>query len=334
MKKIISIIIWTLIGMLILIGITYWSLSKKTSKSIKMGYAPFASNWPFFVAIEKGYFHEEGLDIEPEKFVDSKSMMDALITKRVDHIAPIALPVIFGVEQSQPELLKIFLVAAERKTEERNVISGIVVKKDSLIKSISHLKGRKIGTYPGTAALVSVKLILIANGVDPEKEVSIIQVAPELQIHSLLANQFDALFTIEPYTTIAITKNVGQLIETNPRAKYITDPYIVGAQVFLKESIEKNPEVSKKIINALKKGISFIKENPAAARKILAKWSIYEEEVAKESGLYEWFDVSSKTPETTKIRGEIQKMANIFYKNGILNKSIDTSRMYPVEGLK
>jgi NitT/TauT family transport system substrate-binding protein len=325
MKRFVYILIGSLIGASLLVGLTYLILSQKTFTTIKMGYAPFASNLPFFVAVERGYFLEQGLYIKPEKFVESKSMMDAFLMKRVDAIAPVALPVIFGVEQNQPGTLKLVLLAAET-IERGGIVSGIIVKKDSSIDSIADLKGKRIGTYTGTASLVSLKLILEANKIDPEREVSIIQVAPELQIPSLLAGQFEALFTIEPYTSIAVVEGVGKFIDTNPRAKYITGPdrypYIVGAQVCLKNSINKNKNLCEKITNALEKAIIFIKNNPAEAREILAKWSIYKKEVSMEVGLYEWLNISSDTKEYVK------KMAEIFYKYGILKQPLDTQKMW------
>lgn len=310
----------------IVIGIIIWMvvyyLAPSKPSPLRMGYAPYASNWAFFVAIEKGFFKKEGLDVKAEKFNGSKEMMDALLTKRVDAIAPISLPVIFGVEENSPGTLKITLLGMERnKPETLGTVSGIVVKKYSSITSIEDLKGKKIGTYSGTTALVSLKLILKANDIDPDKEVTIIQVSPELQISAFLSNQFDALFTIEPYITLIETEGYGKVIVRNPRSKYIQDPFIIGGQIFLRDFYEKNPELCKKITKALKKALLFINEHPKEAKKILAKWTIYPERVAVGVGFYEWSDISSF--EVTLL----QKLADLYYKYGLLKKPLDVSKM-------
>ena len=48
---------------------------------IRIGYWPVAAGLPFFVAIEKGYFKEAGLDVDAIKFAGAQQVMEAMVAE-------------------------------------------------------------------------------------------------------------------------------------------------------------------------------------------------------------------------------------------------------------
>jgi NitT/TauT family transport system substrate-binding protein len=121
---------------------------KKTEK-VSIGYIPHVSALPFFVAMEKGYFKNEGLDVN---FVECgyREFTDALLTGKVDVSSPTSFPTIFGIEAESPRLLRYFLAGGEAVNGD--TVYALVVKKNSQMGSIQDLKGKKIGvTDPVTA---------------------------------------------------------------------------------------------------------------------------------------------------------------------------------------
>ena len=60
------------------------------STSALIGFWPIASGLPFYVAIEKGYFKEAGLDVEPLKFASAQQVMEALqVLDARAHVSPL-----------------------------------------------------------------------------------------------------------------------------------------------------------------------------------------------------------------------------------------------------
>ena len=51
---------------------------------IRIGYWPIAAGLPFYVALEKGYFKEAGLDVEGVKFAGPPQIVEAMIAGRLD----------------------------------------------------------------------------------------------------------------------------------------------------------------------------------------------------------------------------------------------------------
>ena len=84
------------------------------------------------------------------------------------------------------------------------------------ITQISDLRDRKIGTFPGLAMLTLTRLMIEANGLDPDKDVKIIQLAPPAQVAALNSNQVDALFTLEPIVSLAVANTEAINIDNFP----------------------------------------------------------------------------------------------------------------------
>ena len=83
-------------------------LRAQASPKIRVGFWPIASGLPFFVAIEKGYFKEAGLDVEGIKFAGAQQVMEAMLAGRSDGSAngPGSAHVAIG-GIAQPGLFKI-----------------------------------------------------------------------------------------------------------------------------------------------------------------------------------------------------------------------------------
>lgn len=317
--------IWIGIGIIIFLAVAIILVvtqTKKEPENVKIGYFPVSGDLSFFVGIEKGFFKEEGLDVEPVKFTSSREAMDAMLTGRIDAVAPIGFTTIFAVEQNQPGLLKIYLPGGEA---EGHIVSHLIVKRDSNIKSIENLKGKKIGTYTGTAHRMWLELLLKRLNFDPKNDVTIIQVAPNLLVPSLVAGQYDALYATEPYTTLALVKGFAQSLIDNPRSKYIINPFPSGSFVFTTKFWQENPQIAKKIYRAMKKSLMFIHDHELEAKMLLPKYTPIEEEVVNASDVHAVFEVNVTTINA------IQKLADMLLENEILTKKINVKNMLLTE---
>jgi NitT/TauT family transport system substrate-binding protein len=309
-----------------LIGILVMSLTllfmecghRKTFYKPKIGYIKVSSCLPFFVAIENGYFKDMGIDLEPVVCANSNEGSNAMVSGQLDGIVGFGLSTLFSIEENSPGQFQIYLPCAETQ---RKYVNCFLVSKDSPISTISQLKGKKIGTYEGTSLLKVLELIL-AKFMDPEKDVTLIQVAMPLQIQALQNKQFDALFTIEPYVTIAVSKNIARVLEENPRVKYVLNPFPAGANAFSTKFINRYPELSMKILEAQVKAVDFINSNEDSAKRILPKYVPIEPEIAVESNIYEWWKPEQVDKEA------IQKYADLLTGLKLLGHTIDTKKLF------
>ena len=169
---------------------------------VKIGYLRIVMSLPTFVAQEKGFFAEEGLKVELIPFNSGSAITDALIAGRIDANCGSSMTGHWFAAQVAPDRFKIFLTLGVKPgKKDRSFV--VVVKKDSPIKNLKGLKGKKVGTYPG-ATSVALARAVIRTQIDPE-EVIFTQVPPPNMVPALAADQIDAFFTPEPSGTVSYT---------------------------------------------------------------------------------------------------------------------------------
>lgn len=302
------------IFIIISLSILLLSCSKN---EISIGYQPFGSNLPFFVAVEKGFFKEQGLYVKPVKIISANDAANAVVGGSIVANATVPLNVLLNIEENQPGLMKIFMVKA---TSEDTWSDYLLVKKDSKIDSISDLVGKKIGGYPGTAQQVLIKIIL--NKSIKDENYTTIEMPPSTQLQGLESGNIDALLTYDELAIIALDNGIAKVLVENPICKYVVNPLYGFPYVISTEYVKKEPENAKKIIQAMYKASDFIKSNDEESRQIMAKWTGSKPEIAAKVNL--WDQV--KAEDVNKVA--LQELADIFYKYGIISKRIDTKSLY------
>lgn len=285
--------------------------------TVAFGYQPFGSNLPFFVAMEKDYFREQGLKIEPREIISANDAANAVVTGELAGNATVPLNVMLNIEENQPGLLKIFMV----KTTSKEAWSDyLLVKKGSKINSIEDLRGKKVAGYPGTAQQALLKIIL-GKFMD-EKDMMTVELPPTAQLQALSSGQIDALLTYDDLAITAIQSDIGQVLVENPICKHVINPLYGFPYVLSSEFVEQNPKQARGIRDALYKAADFIETNEPEARKIMAKWVGSKPEVAEKVRLWE------QVPAEEVNKAQLQKLADIFFEKGVTKKRIDTRVLY------
>jgi len=315
-KKMKKVIIWFCTISLMCLSIS--SCAKKSEKT-RIGYIQHASALAFFVAQDKGYFKEEGLDID---FIQLgyKEYTDALITGRVDVISPASFPILFGIESERAGSIKFFHAAGEKRGGE--LVYGVLVREDSNISTLQNLKGMRIAVdHPVT--LVNMKLILSKIGLDPDRDVNIMQIDKSIVLTALLSNKVDAILLDQPNLAAAVEKDGVKLLSANPRAEYIMDPYWSGAPATTSDYVKSNPVTIRGIMKALDKALDFIRNSPTEAKQLLTKYTPIDMNLAGKVGYY----FEAKSNELVDLQS-IQKLADLLVKYEILKKEINVRNMY------
>lgn len=238
---------------------------------VRIAYLPNIHALPFYLAVDKGYFKAEGLDVEPVKFEAPNQIIDALLSNQVGIAAPGAAAGITAVSQSKkPDTIKIFSVQGGTDTLTNE---SFVVKKDSSIKSFADLKGKKLGHLPGIQWQTICRDILAKNGLEADKDVTLVDLAIPLMVPALASGQVDALLAIEPAPTIAVAKDIGKIVQKSPTIQYIANPFYAGVGDVTTKYMTENPDVTAKILRVFKKANDEVVANPDAARQYLKGWT-------------------------------------------------------------
>jgi len=289
-------------------------------EEVKIGYSTIVMSLPTFVALEKGYFQEQGLKVTATPFESGTLIVDALVAGRIDVFAGSSVIGLWMVEQNLPGTFKIFVVYAPQGPNDVTFV--LMVAKDSPLKEVKDLKGKKVGTFPGIASLALAKAALRPY-FHPEKEVTLIEIPPVNIVQALAVGQIDAYFAPEPFGMIAEAKGAGRYLVKHPlQVLNLQDGWPGGVFAFNSKFIKERPLVAKKVKTALYKGIDFIQTNEGEARKFLIKYANLPEPFAMKIPWEPWI----KVEQYNKSWG--QPYFEVLKKEGLFQKHIDTSQLY------
>lgn len=301
---------------------SYFRNDPAQQTKVRIGYLPFSSALPFFVAQEKGYFTQEGVTVEAVKSASANEALDALRTGNLDVVVGVGLSTFFAMEGASPGAFRCFQPCVEDST---HAASFLLVPKNSGITEVSQLKGKKVGTYSGTSQVLVLRLLLRKLGLDPENpaDVTIGDVASNLQVDAINAGQFDAFLTLEPYATRAMLLHDAKPLLVNPRVKYILDPFPAGANAVSTKFLNEHPDLSQKVVAALDRAIEDIHRDEASAKAILPKYDqTLTADLAAKSNIYRWWKKSETnlTP--------IQQYADLLFEGKALKTKVNVEPMF------
>jgi NitT/TauT family transport system substrate-binding protein len=285
---------------------------------IRIGYWPVAAGLPFFAAVEKGYFKEAGLDVEPLKFAGAQQVMEAMLSGRSDGSANGTGSANLAIgEIAQPGLFKIFCTNPSNAV---NVLEEFLVPKDSPVKSVAELKGKRVASGPGIQNVTLAKTMLERAGAGA---MNVTELPIGQHVAALAAGQIDAVYTLEPTGTVGRLNGTTRVLEAGVVAHYILGdpkaPWHGGSASLTTEFLKKYPDVSKKYIAAYAKGIELVRKNPGEARQFMKGYTAIEGALTAEVPLAAYMLHNEFKPADVAY---FQKFYDLFTEKGIFEKKV------------
>jgi NitT/TauT family transport system substrate-binding protein len=235
-------------------------------------YGVSANGMPFGVALVKGYFKEEGLNITG--LISSAGGGTSLRNMLAGGGVP------YG-EVNPGVVVSAILAGADLKIVSDNVLTVAefvwAVKPDSPIKSIKDFKGKKIGyTNPRSTSQALARMLLQAGGYT-EGDAELVKTGGFGEgIAALDSGQIDVAAITEPLWSKVKNKYRAVVVasETLPPLDNV-----VGVTTV--EMAEKKGDFIRAVIRARRKAVIFMREHPDEAADIVAKQYNIDVDVAK-----------------------------------------------------
>jgi ABC-type nitrate/sulfonate/bicarbonate transport system substrate-binding protein len=211
-----------------------------------------------WIADEKGFFEEYGLDLEIVEFESGKASFNDMLNNGVDISTVAPTPIMFNsFERDDFSIFATFVSS----TEDVKVIA----RKDSGINQAKDLIGKKIGTPAGTTGQFFLSSYLTFRGVD-YSEIEEVDISPSNLPNALNNGEVDAIVIWEPHAYNAINLLGGNSIHLpSPEVYDETFNFMV-----MDNYVENNPEVLVRFLKALDKATKFIENNKEESQRIVA----------------------------------------------------------------
>ncbi len=225
--------------------------------SLKLGHSTWVGYGPFYVARDKGFFKEEGVDVELIIMEDTPIKMGALMAGQLDLVASTAdeFPIYM-----KPGIGLHYVLAVDNSKGG----DGIVANKD--IADIKGLKGKKVAFEQGSVSQFFLNALLKDAGMT-QADIEPVNMAATDAGVAFTAKQVDAAVTWEPALSQGAKAEHGKLLLSSAdKPGLITD--VVAATT---DTIANKKDDVKGFVRAWYKALAFIKSNPDEANKIMAQ---------------------------------------------------------------
>ena len=220
---------------------------------------------PQYVAINEGYFEDEGLEIELILTPGADKVMAAVLSKDVDIGFSGSEATIYVYQNGEKDYVETFAGLTQKDG------SFLVARKKYDNFKLEELKGKYvIGGRAGGMPEMTFEWALRQNGIDPQKDLTIdTSIAFAAMQGAFIGGTGDFVTLFEPNATSVEKEGLGYVVA------YIGElggnvPYT--AYNARKSYIENNPKIIKSFCNAIQKGLDYVKNNDpeTIAQKIIS----------------------------------------------------------------
>lgn len=210
-----------------------------------------------YVAQRQGFFADVGLKIKYQKYSSGRDALKSLLSGRTDVATVYETPVVLSAFDRQPIRILSSLHSSERNT-------GLVVRRVAGITSIADLKGKKIGVPFRTNAQFFLHQLLSSHEVSMN-EVILVDIEPDDLVSQLRDGNVDAIAAWNPHLHLARTLLPAEQVEV-----YYSDLYTeMSMLVSLKSKLDKSTMGYVRLLSALKKAESFIRQHSEQSKAIV-----------------------------------------------------------------
>lgn len=292
-----------------------------TKIRLPMGYIPSVQYAPLYVASDKGYFADQGLEIEFDYKYETDGV--ALVgANEVQFSLVSAEQVLLARAQGLPV---VYFLAWWH-----DYPVAVVTKETSGIDELSDLKGKKIG-LPGPfgASYVGLRALLNAAGLQ-ESDVTLDSIGFN-QVEVLVTNRNDAVVVYDNNEPIQLRLR-GYEVRVFPVREYAS--LASNGVITNEKTIVENPELVRRFARAMLRGIEDTLADPAEAFDICKKF-IPDLKEGDWNAQWQVLNASisywkTKTPGRSDLQ-DWENMQAVLLDMGLLNGSLDLNKAFTNE---
>jgi NitT/TauT family transport system substrate-binding protein len=286
---------------------------------LNFGYQPSTHQIAYMTAYEKGWWQEDlapyGIEkINEYQFPTGAPEMQAMMAGELDFAYVGAAPVVTALSQG----LDAKIIAPVQIQG-----SDLVLRPEYDYESPEDLKGLKIATFPpGTIQDTLLRNWLNENGLDPEKDVTILAMGPGDAVTAISAKQVDAVFLPHPSPAIIESEGNGRSIVSSGE---MTANHACCVLVASGEMIREYPDIVEQVVKTHIKATEYNQANVDEAAQIYSNKTSEDVEVVQKS-LEEWDGTWITDP--ALIENSTVEYANIQYELGYIQKPLTKEEIF------
>jgi taurine transport system substrate-binding protein len=285
-------------------------IARAAKSSYTYGGSAWLGHYPAYVALKAGFFEKQGLKIEWQNFATSSDRMSAVMAGNVDLagtgiVSALAL-MAAGARQ--------FQIIATPDNFGRS--EGLLAPES--VKSITDLKGKKIGVTYASSTHVLILDVLRQAGMDPDKDVSLINLPATNILSAYQGKQIDAAAAWTPaFDKIKALPGTHVVVDDTSFSLYKQFSITPGPDVLLTHTAlgKESPDVVRKFLKATFDANDMLTNRPAEAAALLQDLTgLGKEDLTGVVKQTEWYSAAAQKElmvQPAKFVSGMQKLADM-----------------------
>ena len=228
-------------------------------KKLTIGVSTWPGSAALYVAREKGFFRDAGLDATLVAYESGHLALDDALSGKVDLATASETPIAAAVLEGQPAAIVVTLAYVDRSIV-------IVGRRDHGITAASDLRGKRVAVTRGTAGDFFLHIYLTTSYIDPA-DVSIVDLPADELPAALADGDVDAICSWAPYATTAQEDLGPTAIVLDEPGLYTTTWNLVAAR----DLLTRNPDVVIRALRAIVRANEYIVAHTSETLDIVAR---------------------------------------------------------------
>ncbi|HLI29426.1 MAG TPA: ABC transporter substrate-binding protein [Chloroflexota bacterium] len=298
--------------------------------TLQVGVLPVASWGPLFIARERGYLKEVGLEVEVFNFSNYAEQLPLIAQGRLQVAGCANAVVCFNAFGRQIDVQIVADIQSAGKTEKSMGASALVVRRDlwedGTIRTPHDLLGRSVYTQagPGSGQQAMGARWLIRYGLDPRSVEWPMLTFPDL-FASMQNRGAEVGFQSEPFVTAGVTRGVHHVLATQeemyPTIQTVYLMYWTGLD-------QLGPMVGERFMIAyLRGGRDFLNAMEYGIDQDAVIDLLTRETTIKDPAVYRQIKYPWHDPDGVVAREALQADIDLFHELGLMDR-IDISRVF------
>jgi NitT/TauT family transport system substrate-binding protein len=227
------------------------------AEALKLAHSTWVGYGPFYIAREKGFFKDEGVEIELSVMENTPLKMGALMAGRIDIVASTADEFPTYMRNGKP--LRYILAV-----DNSNGGDGVVANK--AIKTVADLKGRTVAFEEGSVSQFFINALLRRAGLT-QKDIKMVNMTATDAGVAFTANRVDAAVTWEPHLSQGAATEHGKVLVSSAQT-----PGLIVDVIAVRDTTAKDKRKElEAFVRAWQRALDFLASNPDEAYQIMAR---------------------------------------------------------------
>jgi len=247
------------VGLAVLAWIS--AVPARAADAVKAGDVTSLTTAPLYLAIEKGYMRDQGIDLTLERFAGAGKMNAAFAAGQLDVGTGTANA---GLFNALAQGFDVRIVADKGQLRAPASPNKLLARKDladsGQVKSPKDFKGRKIASLvKGNVQDYQIAKLLEHDGI-AFKDVDMVYLGSPQTLQAFASKAIDGAAMIEPWATKAVADGLAVIVAdatSVPEVRQFQNAVILYAGKFIRE---RRP-VAQRFMNAYVKGIEYLTKN-------------------------------------------------------------------------